>query len=169
MNLHQTFDEEAHFELAFSPNILLVSPVRRFVSEFYATALNDPETASRVGMATHELLENAVKYARSGVSRLRVELRREGPLAAEIVIRTHNQADPADFDAVMNVLSIIDRAKDPFEAYQVLMGISAKRKHGSGLGLGRIRAEADMTLSCELNQGTLTVFARALLDNVRGP
>src|SRR5215217_7663315 len=57
---------DARFELAFSPNMRLIAVVRRFVSEFYNQVLSDPETTSRLTLASHELLENAVKYSFDG-------------------------------------------------------------------------------------------------------
>ena len=35
--------------------------------------------------------------------------------------------------------------------YQVLLHRTAKRKEGSGLGLGRIHAEAELDLSCQID------------------
>ena len=48
-------------ELSFEKRPELVSIVRRFVSDFYDRTLADPDATSRVALATHELLENAVE------------------------------------------------------------------------------------------------------------
>ena len=39
-----------------------VSTVRRFTAEFYERVLVDQEVSEKVALATHELLENAVKW-----------------------------------------------------------------------------------------------------------
>ena len=49
-----------YFHLVFRPNIKLVSTVRRFTGEFYRRVLVDQELASRLALATHEMLENAM-------------------------------------------------------------------------------------------------------------
>ena len=47
------------FELTFGPTMVLIRLVRQFVSDFYNKVL-DRETTQMVGIATHELLENAL-------------------------------------------------------------------------------------------------------------
>jgi two-component sensor histidine kinase len=63
------------FELEFTPNIRLVPIVRRFVSDFYGEVFADGEIISRLALATHELMENAVRHNSGGEARLTVELR----------------------------------------------------------------------------------------------
>ena len=55
-------DTRPYFHLVFRPNIKLVSTVRRFTGEFYRRVLVDQDLASRLALATHEMLENAVTY-----------------------------------------------------------------------------------------------------------
>lgn len=66
--------ETAYFELDFKPNVQLVSVVRRCVTELYQRFLDDPDGTSRVALATHELLENAVEYSRDGETTIRIEV-----------------------------------------------------------------------------------------------
>src|SRR4051812_49257694 len=49
-----------HLEMRFSPNLELVSVVRRFVADLSKRALVGAADVDRIAMATHELLENAV-------------------------------------------------------------------------------------------------------------
>jgi hypothetical protein len=155
---HEKYD--AYFELSFAPNMGLLTTVRRFVSDFYERVLDDAVLASRVSLAAHELLENAVAYSVDGHSTMSIGVRRrDGGL--DIAIDTRNRA-VADKAAALQVqLDELAAAPDVAAHYQVLMRRSAKRAEGSGLGLGRVAAEADMKLSCRLEDDTVHLFARA--------
>lgn len=140
--------EVAYFELQFKPNAELVSTVRRFVSEFYERVCPDADAISRLALATHELLENAVKYSFDGETKLRVEVVR-GTLPAMVAVRAWNQALPSHLETLKASLDALAKASDPFEHYQACMRISAKKTEGSGLGLARIAAEAEMVVKLE--------------------
>jgi hypothetical protein len=141
--------EDAYVELSFSPNVKLVPTVRRFVEEFYQQMLGDQDGTSRLAMATHELLENAVRYSIDGNTRVRVGLRREGA-GGFITIETFNLTSPENAVAVRAIVDEVANAPDAMIVYQTLMRRTAKRTDGSGLGIGRIRAEAEMTISCDV-------------------
>jgi len=138
----------ASFELTFSPNVALVSTVRQFVQSFYEEMFGDPDVTDRLGLAAHELLENAVKYSSDGVTQIRVEVRPGSEGGRQVIVTTRNHARPEHVEALQTLMAEFGQATDPLAHYQVLMKRSAKRTLGSGLGLGRIRAEADMTLDC---------------------
>jgi anti-sigma regulatory factor (Ser/Thr protein kinase) len=138
----------AYFELNFAPNVQLVSVVRRFVTEFYQRFLSDPDGTSRVALATHELLENAVKYSKDGQTMIRIEVDHTKPKIVRIVLR--NRAEPANIAAIHEVLDGISKAEDSFSFYQKLIAAKAKSKEGSGLGLARICAEGEMTVTCRV-------------------
>ena len=57
-------------------------------------------------------------------------------------------------------------AEDPMEHYCSVMRRNAKRQDGSGLGLARIRAEAEMTLDHEVDDELVTIIARTLVPLV---
>jgi len=139
-------EDRASFELSFSPNVALVSTVRQFVQSFYEQILGDPDAVDRLGLAAHELLENAVKFSSDGVTHIRVDVLRNPEGGREVTITTRNRAEPEHLEALKKLMAELTQASDPLAHYQVLMKRSAKRTVGSGLGLGRIRAEADMEL-----------------------
>jgi anti-sigma regulatory factor (Ser/Thr protein kinase) len=145
-------------ELSFKGRPELVSVVRRFISEFYERTLEDLDASSRVARATHELLENSVRYARDGEVCVRIEVTRivrpEGAkicgTSAHIRIQTRNRAakeDAAYTDPNLYYLDVIRR--------------SARRTDSSGLGSvsGRIHAEAEMEVSVGCARGFVTVIA----------
>jgi hypothetical protein len=145
-------------ELSFERRPDLVSIVRRFVSDFYDRTLADPDATSRVALATHELLENAVKYSRDGRAKVRIEVSGQGE-RVRVRIKTRNRANPGDAEHIRRTIEEMT-SMDPNVYYLNLMRKNASRTDGSGLGLARIHAEAEMSMSvaCGKN-GTITVSA----------
>jgi hypothetical protein len=153
--------ETAYFEMSFSPNVALVSTVRRFVMDFYAQLLSDPETTSRLAVSTHELLENAVRYSFDGKTDVRVGLSRDD---CTVTIDTRNRADPANIVAMRRAIDELSGAPDPSAYYQSLMRRNAKRTDGSGLGLARVWAESEMPVTYRVDGDHVFLRAVARLE-----
>ncbi len=149
--------DAAYFELNFKPNVQLVSVVRRFVTEFYQRFLNDPDGTSRVALATHELLENAVKYSRNGETTIRIEVaHHETP--RRVTIQLRNRAELHHIAAIREIVDGVNQATDATGFYHALLTAKAKNKSaGSGLGLARICAEAEMKIHYDV-QGDMVVI-----------
>ena len=150
-------DPVAYFELNFKPNVALVSVVRRFVTEFYERFLSDPEGTSRVALATHELLENAVKYSKDGETTIRIEVdQSKAPKQVRILLR--NRASDTNIAAIREVLDGVKSATDAAAFYQQLIVSKVKKREASGLGLARICAEGDMIVSHTVVEGDVAVI-----------
>lgn len=161
-------NEAAFLELRFEPTVALVSTVRRFVSDFYGQLFGDSAIADNLGMATHEMLENVTAYSHDRRSEMTIAARHDGP-RVEISIQTKNRATPERLERVRKVLDELVAAPDPDAYYLTLVHRAAKRRDGgSGLGLGRIRAEAEMALDYVIAGDTLTLTAQgAFLPSTR--
>ena len=152
--------QPSYFHVSFRPNIKLISTVRRFTEAFYDEIIDDREMSERVALATHELLENAVAYATDGETSVRVEVHPE-----YLAVRTWNRAKPERLAELKAMIDELHATKDPDRYYQAMMEKTAFRNDGSGLGLARIRAEADMTITYELDADQVCIEAKAPLVN----
>jgi len=148
----------AYFEMSFYPNVELVSTVRRFVLNAYQRLFLDPEIADQVALATHELLENAVKYSQDDVTHFRVDVVRHQD-RGEVIITTKNRANADDVRNLEQNITELRGSDDPFAFYQQKMREAARREH-SGLGLARVRAEAEMEMTCEMSGELVVIHAR---------
>ena len=147
------------FELAFRPNVQLINVVRRFVTDFYDEVIGDPDVVSRLALATHELLENAVRYSTDGETRIRIGIEPDED-GAFLTIRMQNSAESAHRTTLSRLFEEMNAATDAMDHYCSVMRRNAKRQDGSGLGLARIRAEAEMALDHEVEGELVTIIAR---------
>ena len=147
-------DKRPYFHLVFRPNIKLVSTVRRFTRDFYQRVLANQELASRLALATHEMLENAVTYANDDETAVRIDV--DGEVLS---IRTWNRAAPERIATIKAGIDGVMAASDPEAYYQEQMIVAAKRTDGSGLGLARVRNEAEMSLSYEIDNDRVCICA----------
>ena len=152
-------DEQSLFELRFRPTVALVSTVRRFVSEFYRELLSDSDVSDKLAMATHEMLENAVHYSIDQCAELAISAHKVDR-ALVVTIKTKNRATEERLAKVRIALDEVVGAPDPTAMYNHLVRRAAKRTDGgSGLGLGRIRAEGDLALSYAIEGDLVSVTA----------
>jgi hypothetical protein len=146
----------SHLELSFSPNLLMVSDVHEFVLKFCGRVLSDDDACTRLALAAHEMLENAVRYADNGETGLRIEVRGDG---GDVILRTWNRTSADHLHRLTQLFSEMHREENAFSHYLALMHKAVKRKHGSGLGLARVRAEAGMTLTQTVEEGAVHLVA----------
>jgi hypothetical protein len=151
------------FELLFRPSVDLISVVRCFVADFYARVIDDPETANRLALATHELLENAAKYSSDGEAALFVEYDPDGDV---VTVRTANRASDDRITLLERTFAEIASAPDAAALYIDAMRRTAQQKTGSGgLGLARIWAEGDMQLRLLVEGDRVEIHARGQLPS----
>jgi hypothetical protein len=154
--------QPSYFHVSFRPNVELISTVRRFTEAFSDQLIDDREMAERVALAAHELLENAAAYAADGETSVRVEVHAE-----YLAVRTWNRASPERIAELVERIDALRDSDDPARYYLTMMEETAFRSDGSGLGLARIRAEADMTITYELEADSVCVQARVLVGKDR--
>lgn len=150
------------FDMCFAPTTRIVSVVRRFVLSLYERILEDGEVSSQLALATHELLENAVKYNIDDETVLRVSVTPQTDSLSDmtVTIRTRNRATPENIHSAQRIITRVKEAQDPFLFYQELMMNSVLVPDGSGLGLARIRAETELTIDFKIEGDIIEIVAQ---------
>jgi cytosine/adenosine deaminase-related metal-dependent hydrolase len=147
-------------ELGFARNALLVSATRRYVQRVLEHMVDDKELVERGALVVHELLENGAKYAPED-SRIDLALEVGSGAHGALVIRLTNPTTAAHVRRLEQFMTEIQGASDPNALYVEMMCRDPFDKNVSGLGLARIRAEADMSLDLHVAAETATIVARA--------
>jgi len=137
---------DSAIRVTFRPTVPLISSTRRFSADLLASVLKDPDCTSRVTLTIHELLENTLKYSTDGQALLHVTVANVEGGGRRVEIVARNRATPEQAEDLRRRIHALAEAPDPMALYVDLMRESAQRS-GSGLGLARIRAEAEMDLS----------------------
>jgi hypothetical protein len=146
-------------ELSVSPTWAILPVVRNFVEQALSRSLQDTDLAYRLSMATHELFENAVKYASSGPATLRVSV---DTFTRHAWIALSNQSDAAHIEDLEKQFAEMATSSDPVNYYCEMMRRHSKRKDVSRLGLARIQAEGNMRLSLATTAaGVVTIRAES--------
>lgn len=143
------------FDVAFSSQWWsFVSSTRVFVSSFCGHSVGDAEFSDKVGMTTHELLENAVKYS---VSHGLPILCQVGIDDGQMWVRVKNEAHP---DHIQNLFETYREvtAGDPLDVYIERMQRSVTTDK-SELGLARIRYEGEAQLRLTVEGDLVTMEA----------
>ena len=136
----------AHGSNGFS----MIAVVRRTVEDACLRLGGDPELASCLGVAAHELLENAIKYADDGQVTVELSLVRAG-FKLETTVSASNTANPARLRQLEVVGAGIAEARDRTTYYRDRMIAVASMAEGSGLGLARILGETNLQLTIAID------------------
>jgi hypothetical protein len=143
-------------QLAVPPDTLVTSKIREFVVQYCQKVFFSDELIHSLEMTTHELLENAIKYSPEGSGWPTLEISAGG---SRLIVRATNRASAEHRASLAAYFDEIKANPDPQRHYQVLMQRAASRTVGSGLGLGRVRSEAGMTLSLSVEGDRVTLQA----------
>lgn len=150
----------ASFELTVAPEITTTPTVRRFVGELCARSLANPEAVSKVVVALHELLDNALRCASRASAAVRVDIARVGNEVA-VTIVTRNRTDRERWQRLERLLEEMRTTSDRATFFQTLLDRVARGNEDVGLGLGRVYAEAEFQLSGRYDGDEVVVGAEA--------
>jgi hypothetical protein len=144
--------------LRMVPVWVFVDEVRHFVESFCACARIGPEREGQLALATHELMQNAITNGTSAD----IELRLAIDAAADWVeVSLTNTCAPGQADRLRARVAKLQEA-EPLTSYVAAM--SADPRAPGGLGLARIRYEAQLELDVFETGDRLTVSAKGKLN-----
>ncbi|MDB5097169.1 MAG: histidine kinase [Cyanobacteria bacterium RYN_339] len=149
-------ESKPSFDVSLSPRWWGgVSLLRTFTGAFFAPFSDSPGLTSKVELAVHELLENAIKYACS----LDSPVRCRGKIAGDrIMLQVENRALEANIKTLRDEFRLV-LAGDPLEVYLRMMERSLFNGDKSQLGLARVRYEADAALQLRVVKNRVTIQA----------
>lgn len=150
-------EQSTIFRLEIEMGINHLTEVRRLVCAMAGQVLDDAALSARLALTAHELLENALKYSLNTERLVKLDLWISTMHQARVTVQ--NASSEGLYHLVRERLQQIEEAADPVDSYHRLIRSSLNRTSGSGLGLARIRAEAEMRLSCDYQDGILSVRA----------
>jgi hypothetical protein len=143
--------------LRMVPVWVFVDEVRQFVESFCACAGIGAEREGQLALATHELMQNGITYGTCEDIELRLSIDAAADQVEVSLTNTCAPGQPAQLRARLATL----REQEPLESYVRAMG--ADPKAPGGLGLARIRYEAQLELEVVESGDRLTVSARGKL------
>jgi anti-sigma regulatory factor (Ser/Thr protein kinase) len=146
-----------YLELSLRPTVQIITVIRRSVMSLYERILDDSDLSARIGLATHELLENVIRHSVNGETILHI--RADVP-SSKVTVETRSRATEESIEDLKALATTI-RDTDPDEYYQEAMTASLTSDKEGGLGLARIRAEGGMTVDVRNEGDCLFVMASA--------
>jgi two-component sensor histidine kinase len=151
--------ERVQVDVSFLPDAPAILLTQRVVMDVSRRFFSDEDVGWRLGMAAHELMDNARKYGQGEVARLRFAIEpTEGGHCATIDV--HSRGSAADIRDLERAVVEITQAADTQAAYLAAMRRAGPRDdQTSGFGLARIVAEGEMVLSLTVNDGRVGVNA----------
>ena len=144
----------ARLDVRFDSCWEVIDETRGFLVRALAHAIPDPVRLEQIGIAAHELMENAFRYS----TRPEVSIRIESD-GATITVTVDNVATSAQVEALRQQIDALRATPDALAYYQQKMLESVERDEGSGLGLARIQWEAEMSLDFEIEGERVRVVA----------
>jgi anti-sigma regulatory factor (Ser/Thr protein kinase) len=148
-----------------SPPWVFIDEIRRFTESFCACACPGQDREAQVALAVHELMQNAVPHAQGEEVELVLEVSRDRDLVA---VRVTNRCSDAEFEALEERVERMNREPDALAHYVRMMRDHPASTRG-GLGLARVRFEAQLDITVRREAGKVIVEAAGPLRAPRLP
>ncbi len=141
--------------LKMRPPWVFIDEIRRFVESFCACACPGDGREEQVALAVHELMQNAIPSARGADVDLMLEVE---PARDWISVRVSNPCNDEEWADLRERVGRMNGEPDALKYYVDLMKQTPKNARG-GLGLARVRFEAQLELAARREGGRVTVEA----------
>jgi anti-sigma regulatory factor (Ser/Thr protein kinase) len=153
---------------AFSLQMRLCAPtfvddLRRFTEQLVGAARVGDDRGGQLALAVHELVENAIRHGGRRPIELEVAV---APERDEVTIEVRNACGRAQYDALRARLDRLEADPDALHAYVETIRSTPHTVRG-GLGLPRVRFEAELELDARHDGERVTITARGGLAPAR--
>jgi anti-sigma regulatory factor (Ser/Thr protein kinase) len=142
------------------PPWVFVDEIRRFVESFCACASPGRNREAQVALAVHELMQNAIPQARGAEVDLTLQVDVPGD---RVQITVSNPCSDDAYRELLGRLEQLNAEPDALRGYLKAMQESPTA-HRGGLGLARVRFEAQLDLTVIREGQRVTILARGPLD-----
>lgn len=146
--------------LRMKPPWVFVDEIRRFVESFCACACPGQQREAQVALAVHELMQNAIPQAGGEDVDLTLQV---DPVANRIEVAVSNPCSDEQFHDLLARVERLNSEPDALRSYLRAMSEAPSAARG-GLGLARVRFEAQLELSVLREGRRVTVLGRGPLD-----
>ena len=146
-------------KVEFAPSCGCLGSLVALVTDFCRNVIDDPDIVFAFRMAAFELTENVVKYCSGDRATLEISVDNTAG-GSELVLITENQASAERLRDVNDRLLAGEAAEDPVAHFDKLVRDTLNSPNESRLGLGRLRAEADLTLSHRITDSAISICVR---------
>jgi len=161
----RTDDFPIQLLIRMSPPWVFIDELRRFTESFCACACPGQDREAQVALAVHELMQNAVPQAHGEEVELMLEVSRERDI---IAIRVSNRCSDDDYEVLRERIDRMNHEPDALAHYVHMMREHPAATRG-GLGLARVRFEAQLEISVRREAGRVIVEASGPLRAPRLP
>jgi anti-sigma regulatory factor (Ser/Thr protein kinase) len=148
-----------YLSLRMKPPWVFIDELRRFVESFCACACPGGEREAQLALAVHELMQNAVPNSHDEEVELTLEVE---PDADRVAVSVSNRCTDAEYHALVDKIDRMNNEPDALKHYLVAMKETPATTRG-GLGMARVRFEAQLDLSVSRQAGRLTIHASGRL------
>ncbi len=147
--------QPVYLMLRMKPPWVFIDEIRRFVESFCACAATGANRESQLALAVHELMQNAVPHSHDEEVDLVLQVDTDGD---RVEVAVTNCCTEAEYKAIHERVSRMNSEPDALRHYVTAMKESPSTVRG-GLGLARVRFEAQLELSVSRSPGHVTVHA----------
>lgn len=146
---------DVYLTLRMKPPWVFIDELRRFVESFCACACTGHNRETQLALTVHELMQNAVPNSHDDDVELTLEVE---PAADRVAVAVTNRCNDAEYHALAERLERMYREPDALQHYLQAMNDTPAVQRG-GLGLARVRFEAQLDLAVSRSGGRMTVHA----------
>ncbi|MCX8059147.1 MAG: hypothetical protein N3A58_07015 [Spirochaetes bacterium] len=154
-------DTVGYLDITFGPVWDYIPLTRNFIENFLLINLIEKKNISKISLAVSELLENAIKYTKNDVIRLKLIKKVKENI---IDIHVFNYSDKKHAETLKEYLKVM-YTKDPLEFYlEKMKNISKTNKENSSIGLARINYEAKAKIDAIYDEKTSILETHAKIN-----